>query len=216
MLHLQIRVGVIAIIAFARAISENRRAVPWRPVVVGRIFALALIMRELLQVKIAFEWINEAAYAIALGDARRHVVRIRLYRGGALPFELKRAGREFILGFQALPVVLVSSVLSSLLFYIMPPVVAGFPWRWKDARCRWCCRPLHGGRHFRRPGRGAVVHPALSRKAYAERMFIVMTGGMAGITAGTVFVLYATILANAIPDAAGHIVARSRCSARRR
>ena len=36
-------------------------------------------------------------------------------------------------------------------------------------------------------------------------MFIVMTGGMAGI-AGTVFVLYATILANAIPNAAGHIV----------
>jgi CNT family concentrative nucleoside transporter len=36
-------------------------------------------------------------------------------------------------------------------------------------------------------------------------MFLVMTGGMAGI-AGTVFVLYATILANAIPDAAGHIV----------
>jgi CNT family concentrative nucleoside transporter len=35
-------------------------------------------------------------------------------------------------------------------------------------------------------------------------MFIVMTGGMAGI-AGTVFVLYATILANAIPNAAGHI-----------
>jgi CNT family concentrative nucleoside transporter len=32
-----------------------------------------------------------------------------------------------------------------------------------------------------------------------------MTGGMAGI-AGTVFVLYATILANAIPNAAGHIV----------
>jgi concentrative nucleoside transporter, CNT family len=36
-------------------------------------------------------------------------------------------------------------------------------------------------------------------------MFIVMTGGMAGI-AGTVFVLYATILAHAIPNAAGHIV----------
>ena len=35
-------------------------------------------------------------------------------------------------------------------------------------------------------------------------MFIVMTGGMAGI-AGTVFVLYATILVHAIPDSAGHI-----------
>jgi concentrative nucleoside transporter, CNT family len=39
-------------------------------------------------------------------------------------------------------------------------------------------------------------------------MFVVMTGGMAGI-AGTVFVLYATILASAIPDAAGHIVVAS-------
>ena len=41
-----------------------------------------------------------------------------------------------------------------------------------------------------------------------------MTGGMAGI-AGTVFVLYATILANAIPDAAGHS-SSARYSARRR
>jgi CNT family concentrative nucleoside transporter len=39
-------------------------------------------------------------------------------------------------------------------------------------------------------------------------MFIVMTGGMARI-AGTVFVLYATILGPYIPDAAGHIVVAS-------
>jgi len=36
----------------------------------------------------------------------------------------------------------------------------------------------------------------------------VMTGGMAGI-AGTVLVLYATVLGNAIPDAAGHLVVAS-------
>jgi CNT family concentrative nucleoside transporter len=39
-------------------------------------------------------------------------------------------------------------------------------------------------------------------------MFIVMTGGMARI-AGTVFVLYATILGPYIPDAAGHIMVAS-------
>jgi CNT family concentrative nucleoside transporter len=39
-------------------------------------------------------------------------------------------------------------------------------------------------------------------------LFVVMTGGMAGI-AGTVFVLYATILGPVIPDAAGHIVIAS-------
>ena len=42
----------------------------------------------------------------------------------------KTPGSDFILAFQALPVVLVMSVLSSLLFYwgIMPPVVRGFSW----------------------------------------------------------------------------------------
>jgi CNT family concentrative nucleoside transporter len=39
-------------------------------------------------------------------------------------------------------------------------------------------------------------------------LFIVMTGGMAGI-AGTVLVLYATILGTVIPDAAGHFVVAS-------
>jgi len=48
------------------------------------------------------------------------------------------------------------------------------------------------------------IRPYLVKLSRGE-MFVVMTGGMAGI-AGTVFVLYATILANAIPNAAGHIV----------
>jgi CNT family concentrative nucleoside transporter len=99
-------------------------------------------------------------------------------------------------------------VLSSLLFYwgIMPPIVRGFS--------RVLEKTLDVG--------GAVglstaanifvgqveaplfIRPYLAKLSRAE-MFVVMTGGMAGI-AGTVFVLYATILANAIPDAAGHIV----------
>jgi CNT family concentrative nucleoside transporter len=50
--------------------------------------------------------------------------------GGALPFDPKSPGSDFILAFQALPVVLVMSVLSSLLFYwrILPPIVRGFSW----------------------------------------------------------------------------------------
>ena len=50
--------------------------------------------------------------------------------GGPLPFELKVPGAEFSLAFQALPVVLVMSVLTSLLFYwrILPPIVRGLSW----------------------------------------------------------------------------------------
>jgi CNT family concentrative nucleoside transporter len=39
-------------------------------------------------------------------------------------------------------------------------------------------------------------------------LFVVMTGGMAGI-AGTVLVLYAQFLRNAVPDAAGHLIIAS-------
>ena len=50
--------------------------------------------------------------------------------GGALPFDLKAPGADFILAFQALPIVLVMSVLTTLLFYwrILPPVVRGMAW----------------------------------------------------------------------------------------
>jgi CNT family concentrative nucleoside transporter len=51
------------------------------------------------------------------------------------------------------------------------------------------------------------IKPYLSRLTRSE-LFIVMTGGMAGI-AGTVLVLYATILGHVIPDAAGHLVVAS-------
>jgi CNT family concentrative nucleoside transporter len=210
MQNLQSALGVIAIIALAFAISEHRRAVPWRPVVIGLAvtFALAVVMLKVPQVELAFDWINRAVDAIAGATKAGTAFVFGYVGGGPLPFELKTPGNEFILGFQALPVVLVMSVLSSLLFYwrIMPPIVRGFSWA--------LSRTLDVG--------GAVglstaanvfvgqveaplfIRPYLAKLSRSE-MFVVMTGGMAGI-AGTVFVLYATILANAIPNAAGHIV----------
>src|SRR5258707_3275278 len=51
------------------------------------------------------------------------------------------------------------------------------------------------------------IKPYLARLTRSE-LFVVMTGGMAGI-AGTVLVLYATVLGTTIPDAAGHLVVAS-------
>ena len=47
-----------------------------------------------------------------------------------LPYDLKVPGAEFVLALQALPIVLVMSVLTTLLFYwrILPPIVRGFAW----------------------------------------------------------------------------------------
>ena len=216
--NLQSALGIVAILGFAFPISENRRAVPWRPVVVGLAvtFALALLMLKVPQTEIAFDWISRAVEAVAAATRAGTSFVFGYVGGGPLPFDVKTPGALHP-RFQALPVVLVMSVLSSLLFYwrIMPPVVRGvFLGAGKDARCRRRRRAVDRGEYFRRPGRGAVfIRPYLAQLSRSE-MFIVMTGGMAGI-AGTVFVLYATILADAIPNAAGHI-AVARCSARRR
>jgi concentrative nucleoside transporter, CNT family len=210
MLHLQSALGVVAILAIAFMVSEHRGAVPWRPVLVGLAitFGLALLMLKVPQTEVAFEWINRAVDAIASATRAGTSFVFGYVGGGALPFDPKTPGSDFILAFQALPVVLVMSVLSSLLFYwgIMPPVVRGFSWALEKTLDVGGAAGLSTAANIfvGQVEAPLFIRPYLARLSRSE-MFIVMTGGMAGI-AGTVFVLYATILANAIPDAAGHIV----------
>src|SRR5215470_15288616 len=119
MQSLQSALGIVAIIAIAFSISENRRAVPWWPVIVGLALtiALALLLLKIPQSEIVFGWINRAVGAIAAATKAGTSFVFGYVGGGALPFDPKSPGSDFILAFQALPVVLVMSVLSSLLFY---------------------------------------------------------------------------------------------------
>jgi concentrative nucleoside transporter, CNT family len=208
--NLQSLLGVVAILGFAWAISENRRAVPWRPVLVGlaATFLLALLMLRVPQVKVAFEWINDAVNSLAAATRAGTAFVFGYIGGGPLPFELKTPGAEFILAFQALPVVLVISVVSSLLFYwrIMPPIVRAFSWALEKTLDVGGAAGLStaASTFVGQVEAPLFIRPYLAQLTRSE-MFIVMTGGMARI-AGTVFVLYATILGPFIPDAAGHIL----------
>ena len=55
------------------------------------------------------------------------------------------------------------------------------------------------------------IRPYLAQLSRSE-LFVVMTGGMAGI-AGTVLVLYTQFLSTRVPDAAGHLIIASVLSA---
>jgi CNT family concentrative nucleoside transporter len=209
MQSLQSALGIVAIVAIAFIISENRRAVPWRPVIVGLVltFALAVLMLKIPQTEIVFGWVNRAVSAVAAATRAGTSFVFGYLGGGALPFDPKSPGSDFILAFQALPVVLVMSVLSSLLFYwrILPPTVRGFSWALERTLDIGGAAGLSTAANIfvGQVEAPLFIRPYLDKLSRSE-MFIVMTGGMAGI-AGTVFVLYATILANAIPNAAGHI-----------
>jgi concentrative nucleoside transporter, CNT family len=148
MQSLQSALGVVAIVAIAFLISENRRAVPWRSVIIGLIltFALALLMLKIPQAETVFGWINRAVEVVAAATKAGTTFVFGYIGGGAPPFDPKTPGSDFILAFQALPVVLVMSVLSSLLFYwrILPPIVRGFSWaleRTLESAARPASRP---------------------------------------------------------------------------
>ena len=213
MLQLQSAFGVFALLAIAWGLSENRRAVSLRQAAIGLAvtFLTAVVLTKLPLVAHAFGAINDAVGTISAASRAGSSFVFGYLGGGALPFDLKSPGADFILAFQALPVVLVMSVLTTLLFYwkILPPVVRGMSWLLE--------RTLGVG--------GAVglstaaniflgmveaplfIRPYLARLTRSE-LFLVMTGGMAGI-AGTVLVLYATLLAPLIPDSAAHFVIAS-------
>ena len=210
---LQSCLGAVAIPALAFALSENRRAVSWRRVIAAMLLtvALAVLLLKIPALRAAFAAANAAVDAITAATRAGTSFVFGYLGGGPLPFDPKFPGSEFILAFQALPLVLVMSVLTTLLFYwrILPPIVRGFSWALE--------RTLGVG--------GAVglstaanifvgmveaplfMRPYLDRLTRAE-LFIVMTGGMAGI-AGTVLVVYATILRPVVPEIAGHLLIAS-------
>ena len=213
MLQLQSSFGIFALLAIAWGFGENRRAVSLRQAASGLVvtFATAVILIKLPFVAHAFGVINDAVGAIS-SASRAGTSFVFSYLGGdALPFDLKAPGADFILAFQALPIVLVMSVLTTLLFYwrVLPPVVRGMAWLLERTLGIGGAVGLSTAANI---FLGMVEAPLFIRPYLAQltrsELFLVMTGGMAGI-AGTVLVLYATLLAPLMPDAGAHFVIAS-------
>jgi concentrative nucleoside transporter, CNT family len=213
MLQLQSAFGVFALLMLAWALGENRRAVSLKQAVTGLIatFLTAVALIKLPFVTHAFGAINDAVGAISAASRAGTSFAFGYLGGGPLPFDLKAPGADFILAFQALPVVLVMSVLTTLLFYwrVLPPVVRGMAWLLERTLGVGGAVGLSTAANI---FLGTVEAPLFIRPYMPQltrsEMFLVMTGGMAGI-AGTVLVLYATLLAPLIPGAAAHFVIAS-------
>ena len=213
MLHLQSAFGIFALLAIAWGFGENRRAVSLRQAAIGLAVTLAtaIILLKLPLVAHAFGAINDAVGAISSASRAGTSFVFGYLGGAALPFDLKTPGADFILAFQALPIVLVMSVLTTLLFYwrVLPPMVRGMAWLLERTLGVGGAVGLSTAANI---FLGMVEAPLFIRPYLAQmtrsELFLVMTGGMAGI-AGTVLVLYATLLAPLIPDSAAHFVIAS-------
>jgi concentrative nucleoside transporter, CNT family len=211
--QLQSLLGVIGCVGVAWAVSEDRRAVSWRTVVAGLAlqFALAMSLLKLSVFKAFFLGLNTVLMSLERATAAGTAFVFGYLGGGELPFAETGPGSTFVLAFRALPLILVVSALSSLLFYwrVLPLIV--------KAVSRVLQRTLGIGGAVGLSAAADIfvgmieaplfVRPYLKAMTRGE-LFAVMSCGMATI-AGTVMVLYASFLSRILPDAMGHILTAS-------
>lgn len=217
----QSALGILVIPLVAWLISEDRAALGGRRSlrIVGAGLALQLAIGALLigvpQSRFIFEALAGAVAALQAASEEGLRVVFGYLAGGPTPFEQSQPANGYILAFRALPLILLMSVLSRLLYHwgILQRLVLGGAW------------VLH-----RSLGIGGavgvsaaanvfvgMVEAPLFVRPYLRTMdrgalFALMTVGMATV-AGTVMALYAAILSTSIPGAAGHILAASVMSA---
>jgi CNT family concentrative nucleoside transporter len=209
--------GIVVLLGIAWGLSEDRRRVPVRLVVggIGLQLVLAVLLLKLPGSQGLFGAVNEAVLALQQATEAGTGFVFGHLGGGEAPFEVRYPENSFVLAFQALPLILVIGALSALLFHwrVLPLLVR--------ALAALLRRTLGIGGAL---GLGAaanvfigMVEAPLLIKPYLASMsrsalFALMATGMATI-AGTVMVLYATLIGEAVPDAIGHILTASLMNA---
>ena len=209
--------GITGLVVLAWLMSEQRRAVPWRAVAAGLALqlVLAVVMLRLPLAKSALLSLNDGMLALEQATEAGTSLVFGYLGGGKAPFAETDPASSFILAFRALPLVLVISALSALLFYwrILPLVVRGFSWVLERVMGIGGVVGLSTAANVfvgmvEAP---LLVKPYLARVSRGE-LFAIMVGGMASI-AGTVLFLYASLLREVIPGAIGHLFVASIVSA---
>jgi CNT family concentrative nucleoside transporter len=205
--------GFFLLHAIAWALSEDRRRVSWRPVVAGMLltFGLGLVLLKAPFVKDVFLALSDALNALEKATRDGTALVFGFLGGGPLPFAETYPGASFVLAFRALPLVLVVSALSALLFYwrVLPWIVRGFSFLLQKTMGVGGAIGLSSAANVfvgmvEAP---LLVKPYLGSMSRGE-LFILMSCGMATV-AGTVMALYASILLNTVPGALGHVLIAS-------
>ncbi len=212
-MHLQGIAGLVVLIGIAWAVSEKRRNINYKAIIAGVVLQL-VIAAILLHIPIfrqIFLLLN--GLVLSLEEATRAGTSFVFgyLGGGPLPFDEKGPGMSYTLAFQALPLVLLVGALSSLLFYwrILPAIVRVFSLLFQKTLRLGGALSLGASTTI---FLGMVEAPLLIKPYLREmtrsELFSLMACGMASI-AGTVMVLYSTILKGIIPDPLGHILTAS-------
>ena len=202
---------------FAWAISENRRAASLRIAVSGIAaqLILAALLLKLPPLEAALASLNDVVLVLQNATVAGTSFVFGYLGGGPLPFEEAQPGASFVLALRALPLIIVVSALTAVLTYwrILPWVVRAFAVALEKTLGVGGAVGLGTAANI---FVGMVEAPLFIRPYLVtlsrSELFVIMVTGMATI-AGTVLVLYATIIGPVIPNALGNLLTASLISA---
>jgi CNT family concentrative nucleoside transporter len=217
LLQFQSALGLLLLCVLAWACGGCRRGVRPRVVLAGLggmvVAAAALLL--LPPLRAAFGAVGAAVEALARAT-RAGTSLVFGYLGGApLPFAETVPGASFILFFQALPLVLLVGALSAVLFHwgVLPAVVRVLArgLRWLFGLSGACNLSVAANVFVGMVEAPLLIRPWLAGLSRAE-LFVAMVAGLATIS-GNMLVVYATMIAPVVPDAAGQLLTASLVSA---
>lgn len=210
---MQAALGIGVLIGFAWLLSEGRASVRWRTVGIGLLIqlVLALVLLRVPAVSQTLLLLNSVVHAIEQATVTGASFIFGHLSGGPTPFEVTAEGALYLFAFRVLPQIIVFSVLVALFWYwrVLPLVVRGFGAVLRKAM------DLSGA-----VGTAAassvflgMVETPLVVRAYLSslsrsELFTLMTCGMSTV-AGSIMVLYASVLGSVVPGALGHILVAS-------
>jgi CNT family concentrative nucleoside transporter len=213
MLIAQSIIGLLLIIALCYLFSEQRSNVRF-PIVVKSLALQILFAITLLKLPASqsvFVIMNDAISALQAATREGTTFIFGYLGGGPLPFDELSPGLSFILAFQAMPLVIVVSVLSAILMYwkVLPLMMRGFSLVLeKTLEIGGALGLAISANAFL----GMVESPLMIKPYLAKlnrgELFAVMCAGMATI-AGTMLALEAALISSVVPDAVGHLISCS-------
>ena len=210
---LQAGLGIIIFLGLAWFISENRKQVDYKFACLGIVIqiCLAFLITKISVIQGCFLWLSEGIQKLKCATNEGTKFVFGYLGGGDVPFIVKEGGSPFIFAFQPLPMILVISSLSMLLFHwrILPVIVRGFSWALrKTLNMGGALGVCAAAKVFLgQTDAPLLIRPYLAKFSRSE-LFTVMTAGMA-TTSTTIMILYAQILEGTISNPISHILTSS-------